>query len=178
MSPILASRNPSNTAATELPRTAARYIVSLLLIGIGVVHLYESMHDHYNVIPIIGTLFAVNFAVAVALAVATAAPVERLPRVGREVLWLLMLAAAGFAAATIAGLLISETSTFFGFHEQGYRASIDLSLAFEGAVIVLCGLFLVLELQTTGDPARLAQSQPGAHPRSGARRPPVQGHRT
>jgi hypothetical protein len=172
MSPILASSSPS----AGFLQAAARYIGSLLLIGIGVVHLYEYIHDHYSVIPVIGTLFAVNFGVAVALAVAIAAPIERLPRVGRELLRLLILAAAGFAAATIVGLVISETSTLFGFHEQGYRASIDLSLAFEGAVIFLCGLFLVLEVRTTGHPARLAGSQPDLHAQSSGRRLPVQGH--
>lgn len=155
---------------------ASRYLGSLLLIGIGVIHLYEYSSDHYSVIPVIGPLFVLNFAVAVLLALLIAAPLERLSATGPALLRLTMMAAIGFAAATIAGLLISESSTLFGFHEQGYRTTITLSLAFEAGVIVLFGLFLTVEVRawTTRPPSSPAPSQRDPRPR--ARQPglPVQ----
>jgi hypothetical protein len=143
---------------------ASRYLGSLLLIGIGVIHLYEYSSDHYSVIPVIGPLFVLNFAVAVVLALLIAAPLERLPRVGPAVLRLVMVAGIGFAAATIAGLLISESSTLFGFHEQGYRTTITLSLVFEAGVIVLFGLLLALE-------ARAWTARPASSPATSERDP-------
>ncbi len=151
-------------------RSASRYLGALLLVAIGVIHLYEYSHDHYSVIPVIGTLFALNFAGAVALALLIAVPIERLPRVGRPLLRLLMLTAIGFAAATIAGLLISEAGTLFGFHEQGYRTSITLSLAFEAAAIVVIGLSLALHVRsaTAGSPRSPGTSRRDV-PRQGSR---------
>jgi hypothetical protein len=163
-----------NTSAHGL-QVLARYLTALLLIGIGVVHLYENIHNHYNVIPIIGTLFYLNFAGALALAIAIAAPIDRLSTIGRPLLRLLMLAAARFAAAAIAGLLISESSTLFGFHEQGYRTSIELSLALEGAVILLAALFLALDARRHS-PQSAAAPHADSLRRTPQRGLPAQGH--
>lgn len=170
------SNQPANALAARLVQPASRYLGSLLLIGIGAIHLYEYSHDHYNVIPVIGPLFLSNFVVAVALAVLIAAPIERLRGVGRALLRLLMLAAIGFAAATIAGLLISEASTIFGFHEQGYRTTITLSLAFEAGAIVLFGLFLAIEASLWAARPQRAQAASQRDPRPRAAQPgrPVQ----
>jgi hypothetical protein len=156
-------------------RAAARYLAALLLIGIGVIHLYENIHNHYAVIPIIGTLFYVNFAGALALALALVAPVDRVPAIGGPLLRLLMLAVAGFAAAAIGGLLISENSTLFGFHEQGYRTNIDLSLGLEGALILLAGLFLALDVRRH-PPESVAAPHAGSPRRTHEPGLPAQGH--
>lgn len=149
------SDESSNPIAIRVTQRASRYVGSLLLVGIGVIHLYEYSADHYSAIPVIGLLFVLNFAFAVVLALLIAAPVERLPRIGPALLRLVTVAGIGFAAATIAGLLVSESSTLFGFHEQGYRTAITLSLVFEAGVIVLLGLFLALDLRPlTAGPAR------------------------
>lgn len=165
------SDQPANPTAMRVIQRASRYLGSLLLIGIGVIHLYEYSSDHYRVIPVIGPLFVLNFAVAVALALLIAAPLERLPRIGRALLRLTMLAAIGFAAATIAGLLISESTTLFGFHEQGYRATITLSLAFEAGVIVLFALFLAVEARAWTAPPPLSAATSQRDPRPRARQP-------
>lgn len=147
-----------NMAPMRLVQRACRYLGSLLLIGIGVIHLHEYSTNHYSVIPTIGTLFVLNFAGAVALAILIAAPIERFLGIGHALLRLFVLGAIGFAAATIAGLLISESGTLFGFHEAGYRTSITLSLVFEAAAILVFGLFLALDFKTAAASRELAAS--------------------
>lgn len=166
----------SDTTAMRVIQRATRYLGCLLLIGIGAIHLFEYTHDHYNVIPVIGPLFVINFAFAVALAILIAAPIERLPGIGRPLLRLLMLGAIGFAASTIAGLLISEASTLFGFHEQGYRTAITLSLALEAGAILLFGLFLAVETRAwiARPPRSPVTSQRDPRPRARQPGPPVQ----
>lgn len=119
---------------------AARYLGALLLIAAGAVHLQQYFGAYYRVIPVIGPLFVANFVIGLALGLALLAPIERLGR------WAAALAAAGgvaFAAGTIIGLEISEAGTLFGFHEHGYRLAIVLSIAFEGAAIVLLSAYLL-----------------------------------
>ena len=123
----------------------ARYLGALALLGVGVDHLEQFYVDSYSVVPVIGTLFAVNFGSAAAIAAGLAAPVQRLPgRVGRLALPLLSLAGVGVAAGTLAGLLISETSGLFGFMETGYRPAMIVSIGLEASVVALLGLHLAL----------------------------------
>jgi hypothetical protein len=129
---------------------AARYLVAVLVLGIGAVHLQQYFAVYYHVIPVIGPLFLANFIVAVVLGLAILAPLER---VARPLLLLLILAGIGFAVTTIVALQISESSTLFGFHEHGYRTLIWLSLGFECAAGGLGVLFLALEA-LGGDGAR------------------------
>ncbi|WP_242882141.1 hypothetical protein [Actinomadura litoris] len=126
-------------------RHVLRYLGVLLLFGIGAVHLREYVADHYRVIPIIGVLFALNFAGAVALGIVLASPLRSPPLFGRAPLALVALGAAGFALGTIIGLLISEQASLFGFHEYGYRSVIVLALALEGAAVVVLLAFAALE---------------------------------
>lgn len=143
--------NPSVTS----PRPA-RYLGALLLIATGAVHLQQYFGVHYQVIPVIGPLFVANFAIGLALGLALLAPIERLGN------WAPVLAAAGgiaFAAGTIIGLQISESGTLFGFHEHGYRLAIILSIIFEGASIVLLGVYL-LGLRRARRARRLAGQTP------------------
>lgn len=124
---------------TSVPAQAARYLGALLLIASGAVHLQQYFAVYYRVIPVIGPLFLANFILAVLLALALLAPIGRLGW------WAPALVAVGgilFAAGTIIGLEISESGTLFGFHEHGYRTAIVLSIAFEGAAIVLLAGYL------------------------------------
>ncbi|MFB4307339.1 hypothetical protein [Actinomadura sp. GTD37] len=137
-------------------RHVLRYLGVLLLFGIGAVHLYEYLANHYRVIPVIGPLFGLNFVGAVVLGLVLASPLRSLPGVrsvpvfGRAPLALVALGAAGFVLGTIIGLLISEQASLFGFHEYGYRSGIVLALALEGAAVVVLLGFAVLELRRAG----------------------------
>lgn len=121
------ARRPSRTLV------AARILGGLMLLATAAVHLQQFFAVHYRVIPVIGPLFAANFAIGVLLGSVLLAPIERLAS------WLVALAALGgivFAAGTIIGLELAEMGTLFGFHEHGYRIAVILSIAFEGAAIV------------------------------------------
>lgn len=128
-----------------------RYLGALLLFGVGAVHLYEYFATHYQVIPIIGVLFVLNFAGAVLLGLALAVPLRSLPGVasvpvaGRAPHALVALGAIVFSLGTIAGLLISEQSALFGFHEYGYRTTVYLALGLESGVVVVLTAYLALE---------------------------------
>jgi hypothetical protein len=121
----------------------ARYLGASALLAVGLDHLEQRSAAHYAAIPTIGTLFLVNFVSATVVAVALALPLERLGGpVGRRLPALLALSGVGIAAGSIAGLLISESTGLFGFMENGYRSAIVLSLVFEGATIILLGVYL------------------------------------
>ena len=133
-------RQPRRAAAV-----AARYLGAAALLGVGLNHLDQYSAEHYSAIPTIGTLFALNFASAALIAAALPAPVQRLPgRAGRLALPLLSAAGIAVAAASIAGLLLSESTGLFGFMEVGYRPAILLSIALEAATIALLSIHLAL----------------------------------
>lgn len=135
-------------AARRLPY-ALRFCGALALLGVGAVHIDQYYAVHYEVVPVIGTLFVLNFAGAVALALLLLLPAERLAGrvLGRGeglVAGLLALAGIGLAATSGTFLLVSEHTELFGFMEHGYRTAIILSLVAEGAAIVLHGAYLAL----------------------------------
>jgi hypothetical protein len=122
----------------------ARYLGAAALVGVGVAHIWQYSVDSYSVIPIIGTLFALNFASAVVVAVGLVAPLQRLSgRWGRALLTLLAVGGVGIAVGSFAGLEVSETTGLFGFTESGYRGAIVLSIALEVATVVFLTAFLV-----------------------------------
>jgi hypothetical protein len=148
---------------TEIVARCARYFGALALLAVGVDHLEQYFVDSYSVVPVIGTLFVLNFGSAAVIAAGLGAPVERLPgRAGRLALPLLSLSGIGVAAGSIAGLLVSESSGLFGFMEAGYRPTIVLSLALEATVVALLGLYLALMLSSSsaarGGPPQAASS--------------------
>jgi hypothetical protein len=121
----------------------ARYLGAAALVGVGVAHIWQYYVDSYSVIPTIGTLFALNFASALVVALGLVAPLQRLsPRWGRALLTLLAASGAGIALGSLAGLEVSETTGLFGFMESGYRAAIVLSIALEAATVVFLIAFL------------------------------------
>jgi hypothetical protein len=127
-----------------------RHLGAIALLGVGLDHLEQFSLDHYSVIPTIGTLFALNFASAVAVACGLAAPVQRLRgRAGRVAVPLLAIAGIGVAAGSLAGLLASESVGLFGFMETGYRPAIVLSIALDAATILLLTAHLAVTRTTT-----------------------------
>ncbi len=147
---------PSHAAASRI-----RYLGALARFGVGLDHLEQFSVHHYSAIPTIGTLFAVNFASAAALASGLAAPAQRLPgRAGRAAVPLLSVSGIGVAAGSLAGLLISENAGLFGFMETGYRSSILLSIALEVTAIGLLSLHLAVTRRTR--PRRAGRNGPAS----------------
>ena len=122
----------------------ARYVGAAALVGVGGIHIWQYYVDSYSVIPTIGTLFALNFASALVVALGLVAPLQRLSRRwGRALLTMLAASGAGIALGSFAGLEVSETTGLFGFMESGYRGAIVLSIALEGATAVFLTAFLM-----------------------------------
>jgi hypothetical protein len=120
-----------------------RYTAAATVLAVGADHYDQYAAEHYSAIPTIGTLFLLNFAGAVAVALAMLLPLERLAprarRAGRA------LAAAGglaIAGGSIAGVVISEHGGLFGFQEIGYRPAIVLSLLLDGIAVTLLVAYL------------------------------------
>jgi hypothetical protein len=93
---------------------------ALALLYVGAVHL-QQYQKLYSVVPTIGPLFLVNFAVATVRGVALLAPVDGW--VGRWGGALVALAAAGglgLAAGSRVLLTVAERRPLFGFREPGY----------------------------------------------------------
>ena len=122
----------------------ARYLGAVALAGVGVDHLWQFSVDSYSVIPTIGTLFALNFASALLVALGLIAQPQRLiRRRGGALPALLAAAGVGIALGSFAGLEVSESTGLFGFMESGYRAAIVLSIALDAATVILLSAFLV-----------------------------------
>jgi len=133
-------RQPLRAAAV-----AARYLGAAALLGVGIDHLEQYSTEHYSAIPTIGTLFAMNFVSATLIAAALAAPVQRLPgRAGRIAIPLLSAGGIAVAAASLAGILLSESTRLYGFMEVGYRPAIMLSITLETTTIALLSIQLAL----------------------------------
>lgn len=126
----------------------ARYVGALTLLGVGAVHIDQYTGVYYSVIPVIGPLFLLNFAFATVVGLALLAPVQRLPRFGPWLPALLALTGIGISVGAIVSVVISESSTLFGFHEAGYRAAIDVALALEALTILLLGFHLAQVVRT------------------------------
>ncbi|GAA2133765.1 hypothetical protein [Actinomadura napierensis] len=147
----MVAASPDLAATRPLAPAALRGLAALLLFGVGAVHLYEYFADYYRVIPIIGDLFAANFASAVVLGLSLLAPlgslplVRSLPLLGRAPHALVALGGIVFLLGTIIGLILSEQGTLFGFHEYGYRSTVWLALALESAAVVVLAAYLALE---------------------------------
>ena len=135
-------RRPRGLSA---PLVLTRYLGAAALLAVGADHLDQYASAHYDAVPTIGTLFVLNFVSATLVAAALAAPVERLSRrTGRATLDALALGGIGIAAGSLAGLLISERASLFGFTESGYRGAIVLSIVLEITTIVVLAGFLAL----------------------------------
>jgi hypothetical protein len=123
---------------------ALRNLGAAALLGVGIDHLQQYFGASYSFIPTIGTLFALNFASALVIAIVLFAPMERLFRHRTGRLIHACFAAAGIAVAigSLLALLVSEQTPLFGFMESGYRQAIVISIVLEVATTVLLGAFL------------------------------------
>jgi hypothetical protein len=116
-----------------------RMLGALAVLVVGSVHLEQYFTVHFDVVPIIGPLFALNFAGATLIALGLLVPA--MPRVLHL---LLAVAAVGLAATSFAFLMISEHRPLFGFEDYGYRPSIVIAIAAEAATALLLGAYLAL----------------------------------
>ena len=116
--------------------TTLRVLGALAVLTVGVVHLEQYFGVHFNVVPVIGPLFALNFAGAALIALGLLLPLGRLHI-------LAAIGGIGLAATSFVFFFISEQRTLFGFQDYGYRPAILIALAAEAAAVVLLGGYLV-----------------------------------
>jgi hypothetical protein len=132
-------------------RRGLRIAGALAILAMGTLHLQQYLGAEYSAIPTIGTLFVLNFAGSVVVGLGLLAPIERLPgRVGSGGGNLLALGGFAMAAAAIVFLLISESTSIFGFMETGYRTPVVVALIAEGLSVLLLGSYLASGLRTAG----------------------------
>jgi hypothetical protein len=105
---------------------------------VGAVHLQQYFAVHFGVVPVIGPLFALNFAGATLIGVGLLIPAARL----RPLHVLLALGGIGLAATSFVFLLVGEQQPLFGFQDHGYRAAIVVALAAEAAAVLLLAGYL------------------------------------
>jgi hypothetical protein len=120
-----------------------RFPGALALLAMAALHLQQAIGAHYSGIPTIGTLFFLNFAGGTLVGLGLMSPAGRIA--GRRAATsstLLALAGIGLAAASIAFLLISESTPIFGFRESGYQTPMVVALASEGAAVLLLSGYL------------------------------------
>lgn len=123
---------------------ATRLLGALALLTTGAVHLQQYL-SLYSSVPIIGTLFALNFAGASVIGLALLAPLQRAARwLDRYLLVPLALAGIALSAVAFVFLLVSEHMPLFGFQEPGYSPSAILVVQVaEMATVLLLGAFLI-----------------------------------
>jgi hypothetical protein len=131
----------------------ALYLGAAALVVSGVDHIQQYYVNDYRTVPTIGRLFVLNFVSAVVVAVGLIAPIGRVaPRYAGAIRAGLALAGIGIAVLSLAALFISESSSLFGFTENGYRTTIVVAIASEVAAAVFLTVYLVAswaELRTT-----------------------------
>jgi hypothetical protein len=95
---------------------------------------------HFDVVPIIGPLFALNFAGATLIGLGLVLPFRRIHA-------LLALGGMALAATSFVFLFVSEQRPLFGFEDYGYRPAILIALAAEAAAVLVLGAFLPAALR-------------------------------
>ena len=129
--------------------TIVRWLGALALLSVGIDHIYEYYGRDYQAIPTIGTLFVLNFASALIVALGLVVPLRRVAgRFTERLVDLFALSGIGIACGTLAGLLISESRPLFGFREFGYRSEIVISIGLDVATVVLLATFLALRTRS------------------------------
>jgi hypothetical protein len=122
--------------------SVVRVLGALAVLAVGAVHLEQYFAVHFAVVPVIGPLFALNFAGAAAIALGLLLPPLARLRV------LLALGGMGLAATSAVFFFISEHRTLFGFEDYGYRPAILVAIAAEAATVVLLGAYLGLRARS------------------------------
>jgi hypothetical protein len=133
-----------STQHRSIVAQASRYLGALAVLATGVAHIEQYAVDNYSTVPTIGTLFLLNFIVAIVIAVGLIAPLRRVTgRYTDAVRAVLAVGGIGLAVGSLAGLFVSETTGLFGFVEHGYRMAIVVAIAVEVAATVFLVAFLV-----------------------------------
>jgi hypothetical protein len=130
---------PGRHARTGGVDAALRVLGGLAVLVVGAVHLEQYVGVHFDVVPIIGPLFLLNFIGATAIGLGLLIPHRRI----RPVHALLAPAGIGLAATSFVFLFVSEHQPLFGFRDYGYRAAIILALAAEAVAVLSLGAYLV-----------------------------------
>ena len=120
--------------------SVVRVLGALAVLVVGAVHLEQYYGVHFDVVPIIGPLFVLNFAGATAIGLGLLVPAARM----RLLHVLLALGGIGLAATSFVFLFVSEHRPLFGFQDYGYRPAIIVALAAEVAAVILLGAYLAL----------------------------------
>lgn len=134
------SRPVPDEAVIDDPRaggTTFRVLGAMAVLAVGAVHLEQYFAVHFAVVPVIGPLFALNFAGAAMIAFGLLLPPLARLRV------LFALGGMGLAVTSAVFFFISEHKPLFGFEDYGYRPAILVALAAEAAAVVLLGGYLV-----------------------------------
>lgn len=118
--------------------TVPRILGALAVLVVGAVHLEQYFAVHFDVVPIIGPLFALNFAGATLIGIGLLLPPLRRVHVP------LALGGIGLAATSFVFLFVSEHQPLFGFHEHGYRAAIVIALVAEAAAVAALAGYLAM----------------------------------
>jgi hypothetical protein len=124
--------------ATRTASTLLRTLGALAVLVVGGVHLEQYFAVHFEVVPIIGPLFALNFAGATLIGLGLLLPLTRLHVLHA----LLALGGITLAAMSFVFLFISEHQPLFGFQDYGYRPAILIALAAEAAAVGFLGAYL------------------------------------
>jgi len=127
------NQRPSGRAPAIL-----RTLGAIAVLVVGAVHLQQYFGDHFDVVPIIGPLFLLNFVGATVIGLGLLVPVARL----RLVNPLLALGGIGLAATSFVLLFVSEHQPLFGFQDYGYRAGIVIALVAEAVAVVALSAYL------------------------------------
>jgi hypothetical protein len=128
---------PDEAVIEARPRgTALRILGAAAVLVVGAVHLEQYFGVHFDVVPIIGPLFVLNFAGAAAIALGLLVFPFRWMRA------LLALGGIGIAATSFVFFFISLSRPLFGFEDYGYRPATIVALAAEVATVVLLGGYL------------------------------------
>lgn len=112
----------------------------LAVLAVGAVHLEQYFGVHFNVVPVIGPLFVLNFAGAMVIGLGLLVPSARM----RLVHALLALGGIGLAATSFVFLFVSEQRPLFGFQDYGYRPAIIIALVAEAVAVVMLGAYLAM----------------------------------
>jgi hypothetical protein len=121
-----------------------RTVGAIAVLVVGAVHLQQYFAEHFNVVPIIGPLFVLNFAGATVIGLALLIPAARM----RVLHLLLALGGIGLAATSFVFLFISEHRPLFGFQDYGYRPGIVIALAAEAVAVVTLAAYVALRARS------------------------------
>ena len=131
---------PDEVEFTKSSRTPTilRALGAVAVLVVGAVHLEQYFAEHFNVVPIIGPLFVLNFAGATVIGLGLLVPGVRM----RLLHLLLALGGIGLSATAFVFLFVSEHQPLFGFQDYGYRTEIVIALAAEAAAVVTLAAYL------------------------------------